>query len=395
MRVAVTGIGMVTPLGATRETTWQALRRGESGLRRLPADLFQGADAFAGGLPPQDSRAEGPERSIGYALRAAREAASDSGVLRHVAADRVACVIGSSKGGVGSLVAFALDPAWSPAGLFLDSLPCASAARVAEDLGLGGPRAAEAASCATGTACLSRAGAWLEAGRCDVAFAGSTDASLGPIILGAYQNLGALAGVVDPARACRPFDRRRDGFLIGEGAAVFVLEPLDRARRRGATVYGVLAAITMGSEPYHTIQPDPTGAGIRAVLRSALGQAGVPPESVGYVNAHGSATPRGDAAEAEALFGVLGRGALVSSTKGQTGHLLGASSAVETGLSLLALRDGWAPGNLNLREPDTRCRVRLVPPDGVEADLRCVAAVSAGFAGQVGVALSVCQEDAL
>jgi len=394
MRVAVTGIGLVTPLGGAREDTWRAVRDGVCGLDRLPPDLFDGSGDCVGGLPPAASRAPGTDRSIRYALSAASEAAQDSGLVDAYPRDRIACVIGSSKGGVSTLLAHVADPLASPADLLRRYLPCMPSICAAETVGLEGPVLAETASCATGVACIARAVACLRRGRCDAALAGSTDASLSEVILAGFRNLGALSREDCPERACKPFDRRRDGFLIGEGAAVFALEPLERARRRGASIYAVLAGLAMGSEAYHETQPDPSGAGLLRVIRASLAQAEVGPEKVDYVNAHGTATRLGDVAEAMALRQGFGRGTLASSTKPQTGHLLGASSAVEVGLTLLALRDSWAPGTLNLEEPDEACRIEAVPPGGRAGELRCVASVSAGFGGQVGVVTALRQEDA-
>jgi len=386
MPVAVTGVGLITPLGATRETSWRALRAGVIGLRRLPEGVFEGSSRFAGGLPPSRTQSAA-DRFVLYAIDAAREAAEDADIGGAFSSASVAVVIGSSKGGIVTLAQYAARPVSAPDTLFLDGAPCAASARVAEYLQLGGPVLAESASCATGIACLSRAADLIRDGRCEAALAGSSDASLTPLILSCFQNLGALSRADRPASACKAFDRERSGFLIGEGAAVFALESLEHARRRPATVYGVLAGLALGCEAYHETRPDPSGAGLVRCVGSALRRSKLKPECVEYVNAHGTGTPLGDAAEARAIASALGRRVLVSSTKPQTGHLLGASSAVEIAFALLAMRDEWAPGTLNLAVQDPACPLNLVPPEGRSVPLGCVASLSAGFGGQVGVAL--------
>jgi 3-oxoacyl-[acyl-carrier-protein] synthase II len=253
MRLAVTGIGMVTPLGATRDETWAGVRSGASALRGLPAGLFPGAQGFAGELPPLADLAPCGERAAQYAVRAAAEAAAEAAILGVHDPERIGCFIGSSKGGMPSLAAFAADSGDASTRRFFEFCPCAPAA--ARCLGLAGPVMAEAASCATGVACLARAAAHVAEGRCDAALAGSADASLTPVLLAGFATAGVLSRHPDPGRACRPFDRGRDGFLIGEGAAVFCIEPIAAARRCRAFVYAVLAAAVLGSEAFHQTRP--------------------------------------------------------------------------------------------------------------------------------------------
>jgi len=391
---AVTGIGMVTPLGASTQAVWRRLRAGDSGLQKLPADLFEGASLHAGGVPPPETRPPGADRLVRYAVHAAREAAADARLLTATPPDRIACVIGASKGGVASLAQHALRPWAAPPDLLYNYMPCMASARAAHALGIRGPVMAEAASCATGVACLLRAAVLLERGLADAALAGSSDASLLPLLIAGFRNAGVLSECPDPAAACKPFDRGRDGFIIGEGAAVFALEPLQRARGRGARIYAVLAGMAMGSEAFHETRPDPTGAGLRRTISLALQRAGLAPHAVDYVNAHGTGTRLGDVAEAGALRSGFTPAVPVSSTKPQTGHLLGASSSVEVAIALLALRDSWMPGTLNLGEPDPACALNLVPASGAPAELRTVASVSIGFGGQLGVVIARTQEDA-
>lgn len=378
--VAVTGIGMVTPLGASREATWRALREGACGLRRLPPDLFDGAESFAGGLPPIEARREGRDRFIGYAVLAAREALADSG---RTDGEGVACVVGSSKGG---LTAYARLASGKAAPSFLEEAPPGAAAvQVGRDLGLDGPVLAEAASCVTGLACLGTALSLLRSGDCDAVLAGATDASLTPLVLHSYRNMGALSACPDPASACKPFDRRRDGFLVGEGAALLMIEPESAARRRGARVYGSVLSVLLATDPAHVTRPTPSGRPLERALRAALERAETRPEVVDYVLAHGTGTPLGDAAEAAALRSVFGEAAPVGATKPRLGHLLGASAAVEAALLFLALRDGWAPGTPNVDEPDPALGIRPLAPPGRTGRLVKAVSCSAGFGGRLGV----------
>ena len=232
----------------------------------------------------------------------------------------------------------------------------------------------------------------MQRGECLAAIAGASDASLCGLVLGSYRNAGALAETDPPETACRPFDRRRRGFIVGEGAAALVLERLDHARSRGATVYGVLAACALGSEAYHTMRPCPTGEPLERVLRLALQRAGLAPEHVGFVHAHAAGTRLGDASEAAALGRVFGSRAPVASTKGHTGHLLGAASAVATAFLFLALRGKMLPATRNLERPDKDDAL-----DHVMASPRAVsgpgALAAAGFGGHLA-ALIALPEDA-
>ena len=390
-RIAVTGIGLVTPLGATREATWRGLRQGASGLRLLPGDLFPGAESEAGGLPPEEARPQESDRFISYAVRAAREALRDAGL--DAKSGRVACVVGSSKGGVLTLARHAADPLGVPAEFLRNVMPGMASTRIAEKLGLQGIVLAEAASCATGVACIYQAAGLLRRGQCDAALAGASDASLLPLMLACYRNLGALAESTEPGAACRPFDRSRNGFLVGEGAAVVTMETEQRARTRGVPIYGLVAGLAMGSDASHETRPDPEGRSLARTIRAALARAEVSPDAVDYVNAHGTGTRLGDVAEAQALRRVFHGRTPVSSTKPQTGHMLGASAAVEAAIAFLALRDGWMPATLNLQDPDEECRLNHVRGHGRAAQLRCALSVSAGFGGHLGALLAVRERD--
>lgn len=382
-RIAITGVGMSTPFGG-RESTWAAIREGRTALAHLLPGLYPGAEKDAGGLPPPEERAEHAERHLSYAVRAATEACKTAGLGEALRRD-TACVIGTSKGGLAAWEAALQNPGKVGPHLLASAMPGMASVHAAERLALGGPRLSEAASCATGAACLRLAARLLLRGECAAVCAGASDASLTPLALGCYRALGVVADGPEPARACRPFDPQRRGFLPGEGAGALVLETEQAARRREARILGYLLAAVSGAEGHHETAPEPSGAGLAHALHAALAQAGVPPEEVDFIHAHGTATHQGDAAEAAALRRVFRRCPPVAATKPNTGHLLGASSAVEAGLALLALRDGFLPGVLNCGQLDADCRVIIVPREGLRGRFDIGVCLSAGFGGQVGV----------
>jgi len=389
--VAVTGVGLVTSLGAGREETWRAALAGQGGIHALPAGLFPGAQEFAGALPPL-AFPPTAERTIHYALRAAREAVEDAGLTREPGLlAGTACVLGCSKGGLITYERCAPMAPDVPADFIFNALPAMPSARVAEALGLGGPVMSEAAACATGAVCIARAASLIRRGERPAAVAGASDASLTPLLLGSYRNADALACASPPEGACRPFDRRRSGFLVGEGAAVLVLERLDLARRRGAAVYGLLAAGVMGSEAFHAMRPHPTGEPLERVARLALQRAGLAPEQAGFIHAHAAGTRLGDAAEAAALLRVFGSSVPVVSTKAHTGHLLGAASAAGAAFLFLALRDKMLPATRNLERPgkDDKLNHVIASPRAVSGPGVLTAA---GFGGHLAVLVAIPEE---
>jgi 3-oxoacyl-[acyl-carrier-protein] synthase II len=255
---------------------------------------------------------------------------------------------------------------------------------VAREFGVQGPVMNLSSACATGVQSVMVAAGWIRDGRCERVLAGASESSLHPLYLAGFRKMGVLS----EAGRVRPFDKRRDGFVMGEGAGVFFLESLASARRRGARVYAELAGWAFGCDAHHATRFNSNGRRMADTLVRALRAAGAPAESLGYVNAHGTGTVLNDALETQALVSLFpGKSPLVSSTKGATGHLLGATGAVELAFSLLALRDGRVPPTLNMEEPETD-RLDFVPNRSRAADVRRVASLSFGFGGSLAAVVA-------
>jgi 3-oxoacyl-[acyl-carrier-protein] synthase II len=354
----VTGVGLVTPLGADRETSWAALLAGRSAAGPGPARA-----PVADGAAP---------RAVTLALAALEEALASAGDALPRDPERIGCVVSCSKPLLDGGDALRVRPG--------DEVTWAAARRV----GAGGPVLNVSAACATGLQSLLTAAAWVREGRCDVVLAGAAESSLHPLYLAGFERLG----VVSRAGRVRPFDDARDGFVVGEGAAVFVVESAERARRRGAASFGAVAGGDFSCDASHATRFNSGGRNISRSLRLALSRAGLSAGEVDYVSAHGTATRLNDALESDALRAVFGsaREVAVSSTKGATGHLLGAAGAVEAAFCLLALRDGRLPPNLHLDRPLTDA-LDFVPRAGRARPVRAAAKLSFGFGGTVSAAV--------
>jgi 3-oxoacyl-[acyl-carrier-protein] synthase II len=396
-RVVVTGIGLVTPFAAGREASWRSIRNGESAARwvDLPLDDKSGTCATfrAAGAPahplPSDFGSEEP--IVAMALCAAEEAWSDAGLTgSHLDPARCGCVVGTSKGGLRSFArAFANDAAIPRAWpLFL---PDAPARAVSERFRVQGPMLCPVAACATGLASLNRGVDLIRDGTCDAVLAGSTEASFIPAVVASFQRLGVLArGFEDPRSACRPYDRRRNGFLIGEGAAVLVLESLSRARDRGAAIYGEWLAGGSLADAAGLTHLDETGEGLARLIHDVLARSGLTPDQIDYVNLHGTATRENDAVETRGLrlaFGAAADRLCGSSLKGAIGHLLGAAGSVETACTFLALRDGVIPPTVNLERPSAECDLDYTPQFARARRSRHALKLSLGFGGHLTAAV--------
>ncbi|MGW4649972.1 beta-ketoacyl-[acyl-carrier-protein] synthase family protein [Kitasatospora sp. NPDC004289] len=368
----VTGLGLVTPLGRKVEEVFEALTSGRSGITAVPdGHAAHGWLPFAGiaphvdgteVLPPTETRCV--DRFVLLALAAADDALAEAGLVvgRDVEPDRIAVVIGTGGGGLETFEQQShrrLErgrPAVSPY-LLPGMLSNMAAARIAIKYGMRGYSSAPVTACAAGAQAIAEGLRLIRAGEADVVVCGGTESSLHPTIAAAFTNARALAqGWEDPAQASRPFDRRRNGFVLGEGAGVLVLERAEHAAARGATVRAELLGWGGSTDAHHPTMPRPDGAGAADSMRAALRSAGLAPSDIGYVNAHGTGTKLGDTAESSALNAVFGEdGPAVSSTKGATGHLLGAAGAVEAIVSVLAVQRGQLPPTVNLEDPDPAC----------------------------------------
>jgi 3-oxoacyl-[acyl-carrier-protein] synthase II len=393
----VTGIGLFTPVGREPAEVFRALCEGRSGLRRPPEDHpVAGALEVAGIAPDIDPAPLVPaaerrtvDRFVLMALRAADDALADAGL--RIGADidpyRVACVI-SGTGGLAALAGQVLRraergrPAISP--LMLPGiLPNMGAARVAIRHGIRGVTACVATACAAGAQAVAEALRMLRAGEADAVVCGCAEALLFPAFADGFGNARTLAhGWADPAAASRPFDRSRNGMVLGEGAAVLVVERPEHADARGAAGYADVVGWGATSDAYHPTTPDPSGTAAAECMRRAIVDAGIAPTDVGYLNAHGTGTRLGDVAEVAAIRRAFGPVAPpVSSCKGVTGHLLGASSAFEVAATALALRAGLMPPTHNLEDPDPACELDHVRKAPRAGRLDCAITNSFGFGG--------------
>ncbi|MFG1891465.1 beta-ketoacyl-[acyl-carrier-protein] synthase family protein [Micromonospora sp. NPDC049051] len=398
MTAVITGMGLFTPAGRGVEATFDALCSGRSGLTRPPAGHpAAGSLEVAGLLPDVDPRtvATGPEsrvldRVVVLALLAAADALADAGIEvgRDVDPGRVGVIVGG-VGGMATLEAQVLAraergrAAVSPY-LLTGILPNMPSARIAIRYGIRGYTSSVGTACASGAQSVADALRLIRAGEADVVLCGASEAPLFPTFADTFGNARALArGWADPTAASRPFDARRNGFVLAEGAALLVLERAEHAAARGVTGYAEVAGYGATTDAYHPTAPRPDGAGAAECMRRALTSGGVPPARVGYVNAHGTGTKLGDIAETTALADVFGVGGVpVSSTKALTGHLLGASGVLETAATALALGRGLLPPTHNLDDPDPACPADHIRAEPRKTDAGYALTNSFGFGGQ-------------
>jgi 3-oxoacyl-[acyl-carrier-protein] synthase II len=393
----------VTPLGNDARSTWKAAVEGRSGIDwissfdasdfpvRVAAEVkdFDPADV----VPPKEARRL--ERNVVLAVAAAAEAMRDGG-LNGFDPARVGIVLGSAAGGYIGLLEQAdvlrergpdrVSPFFLP-NVLVDS----ASGQVAITLGIRGPNYAIVSACATGSHAVGEAAELIRRGDADAVLAGGTEAVMHPLILAGFCAMRGLA-VEDehPPRASRPFDATRAGFVMGEGACVLLLESLDSALARDATIYAEVLGYGASNDAHHMAQPDPESVGVSEMMRAALRRAGVEPERVGYVNAHGTSTPLGDAAETRAIKDVFGDHAYelaVSSTKSMTGHCFGAAGAIEAMMCVLALKEGVLPPTINLRMPDPECDLDYVPNEARRAQVDVALSNAMGLGGHNGCVL--------
>ena len=396
-RVVVTGLGAVTPVGNTAPETWRAAVDGKSGIDfirafdadGLPVRVAAEVKDFdpAGLAHPQELRRL--DRNVVLALGAAKEAVADSG-LNGFDPHRVGIVFGSAIGGLIGIVEQAdtlrdrgpdrISPYFIP-NVLVDS----ASGQLAISLGIRGPNYAPVSACATGSHAVGEGAETIRRGDADAILAGGTEACIHPLILAGFTAMRGLAAEEeDPPRASRPFDATRAGFVMGEGACVLVLEELEAAKARGATIYAEVLGYGASNDGYHMAAPEPEAVGVAEMMRAALARAGVKPEQVGYINAHGTSTPLGDAAETKAIKDVFGEHAYelaVSSTKSVMGHCFGAAGAIEAMMCVLAVHDGVLPPTINYENPDPACDLDYVPNESREAEVEVALSNAMGLGG--------------
>jgi beta-ketoacyl-acyl-carrier-protein synthase II len=401
--VVVTGLGAVTPIGNDSPSTWRAAVAGESGIDFIrsfdtsgfPVRVAAEVKGFDPTAVVSAKEVRKLDRNVLLAVAAAREAVEDAGLNGYDPA-RVGVVLGSAIGGFLGIMeqhavlrvrgADRVSPHFLP-NVLVDS----ASGQIAIALGYRGPNYAPVSACATGSHAVGEAAEVVRRGDADAVLAGGTEACMHPLILAGFCAMRGLA-VEDehPPRASRPFDATRAGFVMGEGACVLVLEELEAARARGAPVYAEILGYGASNDAHHMAQPDPASVGVVEMMRSALDRAGVAPERVGYVNAHGTSTPLGDAAETRAIKEVFGDHAYrlaVSSTKSVTGHCFGAAGAVEAMMCVLAVKHGILPPTMNYEQPDPECDLDYVPNEARRAEVDVALSNAMGLGGHNGCVL--------
>jgi 3-oxoacyl-[acyl-carrier-protein] synthase II len=401
----VTGIGLVSPLGVGTEKNWQALLRGESGIASLTRfDVSRHATRFGGEVKDFDpllfvDRKEVRKMDLftQFAMAAAQLAVEDAGIpLGDLQSDRAGTYVGSGIGGLGSIeewhtVLLEKGPERVSPFFLIQTIINEASGQISIRYGAKGPNCANATACSTGTHAIGDSFRMIARGEADIMIAGGAEAPLTPLSLAGFNAMKAISERNDaPAKASRPFDAQRDGFVMGEGSGVVILEELGRALKRQARVYAEVVGYGMTSDAYHVAAPAPDGDGAVRVMRRALEDAGVRPEDVQYVNAHGTSTPFNDKTETLAIKKVFGEHAsrvAVNSTKSMTGHLLGAAGGLEAGIMALCLHHQVMTPTINYEFPDPECDLDYVPNVSRKAEIVHGLSNSFGFGGTNGALL--------
>jgi 3-oxoacyl-[acyl-carrier-protein] synthase II len=398
-RVVVTGMAAITPLGSSLDSTWQAMMESRSGIG--PITLFDAselASRIAGEVKdfdpqkyfePRDSKRLDRAGQMGIA--AAQDAFADAKLDESsIEPERSGVIFSSGIGGIITLeqqfeLMFERGPTRLSPFLIPMFVPNLIAGQISIRLGLKGPSSCVVTACAASAHAIGDAAELIRRGAADVVIAGGVEAAICRLGVGGFCSMKALSTRNDePERACRPFDKNRDGFVIAEGAAALVLEDRERALRRGANIYAELIGYGMSSDAHHVTAPDPTGDGAARCMTAAMQDSGIAPEDIDYINAHGTSTPYNDGIETMAIKKALGEAAYstpVSSTKSMTGHLLGAAGALEAAVSIMAIRTGTIPPTINLDEPDPECDLDYVPHKPRKAKVDVAMTNSFGFGG--------------
>ncbi|PIE00836.1 MAG: beta-ketoacyl-[acyl-carrier-protein] synthase II [Thiothrix nivea] len=403
-RVVVTGLGIVSPVGSELETAWGNIKAGQSGINRISPELFDASNfsvQIAGNvkdfdagkyIKPKDQKKM--DTFIHYGIAAGADAIQDSGLeVTEANAERIGVLMGSGIGGLGTIERnYDAYLNGGPRKISPFFVPASIINMVAGNLsimyGLKGPNMSIVSACTTAAHSIGDAARMISYGDADVMIAGGAEMGSTPLGIGGFAAARALSTRNDdPEAASRPWDMDRDGFVLGDGAGVLVLEEYEVARARGARIYCELAGYGMSSDAYHMTSPSPGGEGAARCMTNALKDAGLNPDQVDYINAHGTSTPAGDKAETEAAklaFGDQVRHVAISSTKSMTGHLLGAAGGIEAVFSVLAIRDQVLPPTINLDNQDPECDLDYVPNTARETAVNVTMSNSFGFGGTNG-----------
>jgi len=400
-RVVVTGVGLVTPLGTGTDVTWNNLIAGKSGIRRIThfdAEATGMACTIAGEVPDFEvgdyinrKDARKMDKFIQFGVSASLMALEQSGLtIDESNAERVGVAVGAGMGGLVTIEktmrAYESGGARKISPFFIpQTIINMTSGWVSMLTGAKGPNTAAVTACATGTHAVGDAFEIIARGDADAMVAGGTEAVICELAIGGFSAARALSTRNDePERASRPWDRDRDGFVMGEGAGVLVLESLETARARGAVILAEVIGYGMSGDAYHMTSPSPGGEGGGRCMKAALNRAGINPEDVDYINAHGTSTPAGDVAETEGIKSVFGDHAkklMVSSSKSMTGHLLGAAGGIEAAFSVLAVKNGIVPPTINIENQDPDCDLDYVPNEARDVDIKVAVSNSFGFGG--------------
>lgn len=398
-RVVVTGVGLITPLGIGVEESWSGLIEGRSGIRRITHfDSSAFATQIAGeveGFKPEEyiepKEVKKMDRFIHFAIAASDMAMKDSGLkITDSNAEKVGVIIGSGIGGLPAIEHYhsillekgprRITPFFIP--MLIINL---AAGNVSIKFGARGPNSAVATACATGSHAIGDAFKIIQRGDADAMIAGGSESVITPLGIGGFNAMKALSTRNnEPEKASRPFDRDRDGFVMGEGAGIMILESLDHALSKGTKIYAELVGYGMTADAYHITSPAPEGEGAARCMAMGLKDGGIDPLDVDYINAHGTATKYGDEIESSAIKTVFKEHAYkvaISSTKSMTGHLLGAAGGGEAVISVLCMRDNIVPPTINLDNPDPQCDLDYVPHKARKMDVNCAMSNSFGFGG--------------
>lgn len=397
-RVVITGLGAITPIGKNVEETWEGIKNKKCGIDEITlfdtTEYKTKLDAEVKNYDPLEyfdpKQAKRLDRSSQFAIIAAREAVKDAGITKeNTDFDRVGIFVGSGIGGFKTIQEQCeinyekgnkrVSPMFIP--MAIANMP---AGNVAIEFGFKGESISVVTACATSTHCIGEAYKTIQLGEEDVVVAGGTEAAICEVGIAGFENMKALSSSTDKNRASIPFDKERSGFVMGEGAGIVILEELEHAKQRGAKIYGEVIGFGSTTDAYHITSPCPDGEGGAKAMIRAIKSAGITPEQIDYINAHGTSTHLNDQTETMAIKTALGEAAkkvMVSSTKGNVGHLLGAAGAVEAIFCAKALEEGLIPPTINYKEKDEECDLDIVPNEPRKAELNIVMSNSLGFGG--------------
>ncbi|MFH1454273.1 MAG: beta-ketoacyl-ACP synthase II [Armatimonadota bacterium] len=402
-RVVITGMGIVSSLGSKIDTFWDNLINGRSGISDITYfDTTNFATKFAGQVKDfnvqdyiQPKEIRKLDKFLHYAIGATKTALADANLeINEENSDRIGALVGSGIGGMETLenqfrVLFERGPSKVSPFFIPMMISNMASGQLGIFFGIRGPNLSIMTACATGAHSIGEACHIIKRGEADVMIAGGTEAAITPMSVAGFCALRALSTKNDnPQEASRPFDKDRDGFVMSEGAGILILEDLEHAKKRGATIYGEIVGYGASEDAYHITMPDPEGKGASLAMNAAIKNAGITPDKIDYINAHGTATPVGDPAETKALKMVFKDHApklSVSSTKSMHGHCLGAAGAVESIVCTMAIKNGIVPPTINLDTPDPECDLNYTPNKAVERDMEYAMNNSFGFGGQNAV----------